>query len=122
MGVLRLGEVARRLAEVGVCRDPPRPPVEEISPPPVAVEKMAEVLAALAEPNRLKILYLLRQSSMPVCFLSYILGLDRTLVSHHIARLKAAGLVEVSRSGQYSVYGLSEEGRRWVDAVFSAVF
>jgi DNA-binding transcriptional ArsR family regulator len=44
------------------------------------------------------------------------------LVSHHLARLKAAGLVEVSRSGQYSVYGISEEGRRWVDAVFSATF
>ncbi|NAZ34932.1 MAG: ArsR family transcriptional regulator, partial [Pyrobaculum sp.] len=55
----------------------------------------------------------------PVCFLSYILGLDRTAVSHHLARLKAAGLVKVSRSGQYSIYSLSEEGRRWADAVFS---
>jgi len=102
-----------------VCRDPPRPPVEEISPPPVAVEKIAEVLAVLAEPNRLKILYLLRQSPMPVCFLSHILGLDRTAVSHHLARLKAAGLVKVTRSGHYSIYSLSEEGRRWVDAMFS---
>ena len=120
MGVLRLSDVARKLAETGVCKDPPRPPVEEISPPPVAVEKIAEVLAVLAEPNRLKILYLLWQSPMPVCFLSYILGLDRTAVSHHLSRLKAAGLVKVSRSGQYSIYSLSEEGRRWVDAVFSA--
>ncbi len=86
---------------MGVCRDPPRSAVEEVSLPPAALGKMAEVLAVLAEPNRLRILYLLRQSPMPACLLSYILGLDRSLMSHHLARLKATGLVEVSRSGQY---------------------
>lgn len=85
---------------MGVCRDPPRSAVEEVFLPPVALGKMAEVPAVLVEPNRLRILYLLRQSPTPVCLLSYILGLDRSLMSHHLARLKAAGLVEVSRSGQ----------------------
>ncbi|MCC6021295.1 MAG: metalloregulator ArsR/SmtB family transcription factor [Thermoproteaceae archaeon] len=120
-GVIRLSEVARELARTGVCKDPPALTAEEVSLPPETIDRAAETLAALAEPNRLKILYLLRQSSMPVCFLSYILGLDRSLVSHHLARLRALGLVEISRSGRYNVYSLSAAGRLWADAVFSAL-
>lgn len=61
---------------------------------------------ALADENRLKIVGLLAQQARSVDELAAMLGLTPPTVSHHLARLLNAGLVEAQAQQYYSVYSL----------------
>jgi len=61
---------------------------------------------ALSDANRLKIIGLLANQAYPVEQLAAILKLSESTVSHHLARLAEAGLVEGRTSGYYSIYSL----------------
>jgi len=65
-------------------------------------------LRLFSEQSKLKILLLLYYNgSLPVCVISRALGLDQTLVSHHLKTLKASGLVEYERVAKYGLYRLT---------------
>jgi hypothetical protein len=64
---------------------------------------------AMADPSRLKIVGLLAQKPYPVEQLSALLGLGESTVSHHLARLSAAGLVSARADGHYSMYSLHQD-------------
>jgi len=66
-----------------------------------AVENTAGLFKAVAEPNRLRILMMLRIRPMCVCEITYVLGLDQSTVSRHLAKLKRAGLIADERKGQW---------------------
>jgi len=55
--------------------------------------ELARVLAALANPHRLRIVAMLAQGSVHVSELARQIGLSRPLVHMHLQRLEAAGLV-----------------------------
>jgi ArsR family transcriptional regulator, arsenate/arsenite/antimonite-responsive transcriptional repressor len=59
----------------------------------------AEILKAVADPNRLQILKLLRGGERCLCDVSAALGMSDALASHHVKRLAAAGLVKTRRRG-----------------------
>jgi ArsR family transcriptional regulator, arsenate/arsenite/antimonite-responsive transcriptional repressor len=65
-----------------------------------------EVLKALAEPARWRILERLGHEELCVCHLVEELGLPQPLVSHHLKVLRSAGLVESERFKQWSYYRL----------------
>ena len=67
---------------------------------------MQETLEALAEPNRRRIVELLRNGSLPVNEIVRRLGLPQPLVSKHLRVLKDAGLVYVTAAGQQRLYDL----------------
>ncbi len=69
---------------------------------------MVTVLKALADPTRLRIVGILERSAVPVCIcdLTGPFGLSQPTISHHMARLRAAGLVSGSRQGIWSYYRL----------------
>ena len=67
-------------------------------------EEIIQILKALANPIRLWIFCLLKQMKMPVCLLVQILGLDQTLISHHLRVLKDANLVDVEIHGKFRFY------------------
>ncbi len=75
--------------------------------PPLATY-LVEILRALADPTRLQIMGILQRSSEPVCIcdLTGAFGLSQPTISHHMARLKAACLVDVSKKGIWSYYRL----------------
>ena len=67
---------------------------------------MIETFAALAEPNRLRIVELLRSGPRPVNDIGARLRLNQPQVSKHLRALKDAGLVEVEPRAQQRVYAL----------------
>ncbi|MFV8752748.1 ArsR/SmtB family transcription factor [Nannocystaceae bacterium ST9] len=67
---------------------------------------MIETLTALAEPNRLRIVELLRTGPRPVGAIGAALRLNQPQVSKHLRILKAAKLVEVEPRAQQRLYRL----------------
>jgi DNA-binding transcriptional ArsR family regulator len=83
-----------------------------------AVEAWAAVAKALGDPTRLAVALALEASgSACVCDLSWIVGRDERLVSHHVRLLKAAGLARSERDGKMVIYELTERGRSLLAAV-----
>ena len=72
------------------------------------IESEAEIFKAMADPCRLKILYLLREGELCVCEL--MVGVDRpqSSTSHHLSVLRDAGLIRERKDGRWSRYRLSE--------------
>ena len=73
------------------------------------------VFDVLAEPNRRRILDLLRASERPVGELVESLELSQPAVSKHLRILREAGLVEVRADAQRRVYRVHAEPLRTVE-------
>ena len=69
----------------------------------------------LAEPNRRRILDLLREQERPVGALVAELGISQPAVSKHLRVLRDAGLVEVTADAQRRVYRVRAEPLREID-------
>lgn len=67
---------------------------------------MIATFAALAEPNRLRIVELLRSGPRPVNDIGERLQLNQPQVSKHLRVLKEAGLVDVQPRAQQRLYEL----------------
>lgn len=65
---------------------------------------------ALAEPNRRRILDLLRDGERPAGDLVEALSISQPAVSKHLKGLRAAGLVKMRAEGQRRVYSLDPRG------------
>jgi DNA-binding transcriptional ArsR family regulator len=72
--------------------------------------------AVLAEPNRRRILDLLRVADLPVGDLVAQLTVSQPAVSKHLRILRAAGLVGVRSEAQRRIYHLRPEPLQAVDA------
>jgi ArsR family transcriptional regulator len=68
---------------------------------------MENVFKALADPNRRKILELLKNSSMSVTDLLKHFDFTQASLSHHLDILKRANLVVTERQGQFIFYSLN---------------
>jgi DNA-binding transcriptional ArsR family regulator len=71
-----------------------------------------ETFLALADPNRLRIVELLRDGPQPVGAISAALQLNQPQVSKHLRVLKQARLVDVEPRAQQRLYGLRPEPLR----------
>ena len=65
---------------------------------------VSEVLKALADPNRLRILNLLYEKTLCVCDLEAILDLNQSNLSRHLSRLKQAGIVDARKKALFTYY------------------
>jgi ubiquinone/menaquinone biosynthesis C-methylase UbiE/DNA-binding HxlR family transcriptional regulator len=68
---------------------------------------IVKTLRVVADPNRLRILLLLRGEELSVAELQEILTMGQSTISTHLSQLKQAGLVEDRRTGKSSLYRLS---------------
>jgi ArsR family transcriptional regulator len=75
----------------------------------VATDRRTEVLKALAEPARWRIVERLSAEELCVCHLVEDLDLAQPLVSHHLKVLREAGVVESERFKQWVYYRLSRD-------------
>ena len=82
---------------------------------------LAELLQALADPTRLRILALLAQGEVCVCEIHAALGIPQPTASRHLAYLRRSGLVTDRRKGLWVYYGLSEQADPVVRGVLGAV-
>jgi DNA-binding transcriptional ArsR family regulator len=76
---------------------------------------MVAPFEVLAEPNRRRILDLLRVAERPVGDLVAALAVSQPAVSKHLRVLREAGLVEVRSDAQRRLYRLRAEPLRAVD-------
>jgi ArsR family transcriptional regulator, lead/cadmium/zinc/bismuth-responsive transcriptional repressor len=91
-------------------------------PSPEQAERLAGGYRALGEPTRLSLALTLRGGhELCVCDLAWIAERPQNLVSHHMQRLKAEGVVRSRRDGKMTMYSLTEKGRALLDAQKSAV-
>jgi DNA-binding transcriptional ArsR family regulator len=73
---------------------------------------MVETFAALGEPNRFRIVELLRSGPRPVNDIGERLQLNQPQVSKHLRVLKQAGLVDVQPRAQQRLYELRAQPLR----------
>ncbi len=76
---------------------------------PSQFEQQAELLKALAHPIRLCIVKGLSEQSCNVSHMQECLRVPQSVVSQHLSRLKAAGLIRGVRCGNEICYELSDE-------------
>jgi len=86
----------------GICCDLPVPVDERWA------QERAALLKALADPTRLSMVAALRGASAPVCICDFTAAyeLSQPTISHHMGKLRTAGLVESSRQGVWVYYRL----------------
>ncbi|MDQ7815294.1 MAG: autorepressor SdpR family transcription factor [Patescibacteria group bacterium] len=68
---------------------------------------MDTVFKALADPNRRRILDLLKKKDMSVTDLQEYFDFTQASLSHHLDVLKRADLVVTERRGQFIIYSLN---------------
>ncbi|GAC1337962.1 MAG: metalloregulator ArsR/SmtB family transcription factor [Candidatus Dormibacteria bacterium] len=90
-------------ARVKGCCQQLAPPV----PAPV-VDELAAMLKALADPTRLQMVHMLAAAGAPVCVCDFTAAfeLGQPTVSHHLGKLRDAGLVTSHRQGIWAFYAL----------------
>src|SRR3984957_15290055 len=62
---------------------------------------------ALADPTRLRLLNLINNREICVCYFVEILGLSQPKISRHLAYLRRAGIVAARREGRWTHYRLA---------------
>jgi DNA-binding transcriptional ArsR family regulator len=102
-----------------LCLDLPKAEaIRKRLPDPDELEQWARGAKALGDPTRLAVaLALGTGEGACVCDLSWTVGRDERLVSHHLRLLKATGLARSERDGKMVMYELTERGRALLAAV-----
>jgi ArsR family transcriptional regulator len=79
-----------------------------------------KTLKVVADPNRLRILLLLKGEELSVAELQEILGMGQSTISTHLSQLKQAGLVEDRRTGKSNLYRpTTPAGGRLLDEILA---
>jgi DNA-binding transcriptional ArsR family regulator len=87
------------------ARDDVAPAPQRQQPPTgEQVDATVTVLRMLADPTRLRLLWLLRSEERDVGTLAAMVGAARPAVSQHLAKLLLAGLVSSRREGRRVLY------------------
>lgn len=92
---------------------------------PTTLERLAEWLAILSEPNRLLIFNLLMQGVQCNCELGETLQMAPNLISHHLNKLRSAGLVDAVRDtadARWVYYSINRAALDELNAAFEAYF
>ncbi len=90
---------------------------------PERAEQLSDLLKILSDPTRLQIVVALRDAgdAVCVCDCTSAFGLSQPTVSHHLARLRDAGILDVTRKGGWGYYNLRRDlpaaTRRLIEAL-----
>jgi ArsR family transcriptional regulator, arsenate/arsenite/antimonite-responsive transcriptional repressor len=82
---------------------------------------LEHLFKALADTTRLRILSLLLTGEVCVCHIHESLGIPQSKASRHLAYLRAAGLVDTRKEGQWVHYRLAAAGDPLVSTIREAV-
>ena len=86
------------------------------------LKEMEKIIKALADKNRLRIIYLLNgKRDICVCEITDIIGLSQPTISSHLRLLENAGLVESNKDGLWVNYNINSQAdlfsRRLVEMI-----
>ncbi|MDD5622148.1 MAG: metalloregulator ArsR/SmtB family transcription factor [Actinomycetota bacterium] len=90
------------------------------------LKKITRVLKALADENRVRILYLLgERKNLCVCEIREIIGLSQPTISSHLKVLENNGLIIFTKDGKWVNYSLNSnldnKIKQIIDSIFSIV-
>lgn len=85
-------------------------------------DQVAEVLKALAHPQRLMILCYLSQGERTVSELEELCGASQSAVSQFLGRMKLEGLVTASKSGLNVFYSIKDKRVKQLIVALHKVF
>ncbi len=85
------------------------------------LKQTTDVLKAIAEPTRLRILLMLQQGEWCVCELAYVLEVPQSTLSTHLQLLRQVGLVTTRRHGKWIYYRLSAEAAPFVSTLLASM-
>lgn len=74
----------------------------------IYLQELETFFLALADKTRLRLLNLMRDEEICVCFFTEVLGESQPKISRHLAYLRNAGLVEARRDGKWMHYRIIE--------------
>lgn len=91
--------------ERGICC-PPRTVL-----PTAKADDVAAILRALGDPTRLQMALIFRDADAPLCVCDLVATFDlgQPTVSHHVAKLREAGLVDSTKQGIWTYYRLRSD-------------
>jgi ArsR family transcriptional regulator len=75
-----------------------------------ALADMETFFMALADKTRLRLLNLMRDEEVCVCFFTEVLGDSQPKISRHLAYLRNAGIVQARRDGKCMHYSIIPPG------------
>lgn len=100
-----------KLCTNGECDKINLNPILEKIPEDSEISNEAEIIKALADPTRLKIVYILSKTDeLCVCQIIETLNKSQSTISHHLNILKKAKLVDWRKKGQWIYYSLKNPG------------
>src|ERR1700752_998461 len=112
---LELAPKQKRPAGEPCCAPVVSPAVERLE-----AERMAAIAKALGDPIRLQLVDVLRKHAGKVCVCELVPLFDiaQPTLSHHLGKLRAAGIVDSERRGLWAYYyvvpGALEEISKWL--------
>lgn len=83
--------------------------------------KLEDFFAALADRTRLRLLNLMRDGEVCVCFFAETLGTNNPKISRHLAYLKRAGLVTGRREGKWIHYSIRRPEDEQAAGIFDSL-
>ena len=99
--------ITSAVPEVQPAHSPKRDAASLKNPPEPMVNEVVQLFKLLADDTRVRILYYLQQTDeLNVRELCKLLRQRQPSVSHHLALLKVAGLIDMRRDGKHNFYRL----------------
>lgn len=68
---------------------------------------LSQLFRALADPTRLRLIHLMSEQEICVCYFIEVIGAPQPKISRHLAYLRRAGLVASRRQGKWMHYRLT---------------
>lgn len=84
--------------------------------------ELEKALKLLADKNRQDIVNSLKSGEVCVCDISDSLGIEQSLLSHHLRKLKVAGFVNERKLGRWVHYSLNVEEFKKLEESFIKSF
>ena len=110
---LELSPKTKRAAGAPCCEPVVYPDVERAQ-----AVRMAEVAKALGDPIRLQLVDVLRTHAGKVCVCELVplFDISQPTLSHHLKKLREAGIVDSERQGLWAYYYVNPESLKEVSA------
>jgi len=84
-------------------------------PSETEIEAASKTYRALADPVRIKILYLLMLQPLCVCVIKIVMKMADSRLSYHLNILKKAGMIEGEQQGYYIIYNITPDARKLME-------
>ena len=84
-------------------------PTEHTFLSPETVEEVSQIFKVLADPTRIRILYLLSQEECSVTHIAEVLELSQSAVSHQLSLLRTLRLIKFRREGHTYYYTCDDD-------------